>query len=296
MARSERVEEGISHLLAGGSPTGDELSRDLSLLISLMDETYPPVEISPDVERSHLEILLPAAAALRDAPAMPEKRGPTRRKLAEVFAPLSRRIAAGVFAVTTAFSGLAVAGALPPPLQRTAANIGNFVGLHLPVPAKADPPVEVERAPETRGGSITVPPNGGEQGEPDTQHETNHPAKEGRSAEGPKKHKGSKDRGSSQGEKREDSGGEEQGEAEEHVPGNVDEAPDDLGDRQDDDDSTVDVVGEDKVSDDGQDQAGDADAPSEDARVKSEDGDDAPDDGPDEDPAERDDEVDADQA
>jgi hypothetical protein len=291
MARAERVDESITHLLDGGSPAADDLSRDLSVLTSVMDEAFPPVEISPEVESAHMEILLPAAAALQDAPAMPEKRGSMRRRLAEVFAPLSRRVAAGVFAVTTAFSGMAVAGALPAPLQRTAADIGNFVGLDLPDPSRGAPPIKVDRAPDTEGGSISVPPSEAEQNEPDAENGSGTSDQESGS-QGPREDEQGSDEQGSSGEQQEDNGEDEQGEAEEHLPGDIDEVPDDLGDRQDDDHSVdgdgtdkAKDVGEDKVGDD--DRAGDADAPADDARVESDDTEDAPEDErPDSDDAE----------
>ena len=53
------------------------------------------------------------------------------------------------------FGGLATAGALPGPVQRTTAELGTHVGIHLPGAPEADPAVRVRVDPD-RGADVDV--------------------------------------------------------------------------------------------------------------------------------------------
>lgn len=161
MSRLRKTDRDVERILSGKEPIGSG-HEDLSLLVAELKATFPPEQISGQVEQVHL------AAVMQEARLIPEKGEPVERPgskatgpaaqasglprnrrrpmLSELFASLAVKVAASALAGFTAFGGVAAAGALPDPVQSATADVVAHVGIELPNPAKEA--VENERQEE----------------------------------------------------------------------------------------------------------------------------------------------------
>ena len=143
----------LDRLLAGKAPLEGEEFEDLVAFVQDLRATYPEEAVGPATQARHLTAIVGMAHLLaekgdltqrsgskavgpaRQASGLPKwRRRPVLRKM---FAPLAAKVAVAVVALLTAFSGLAVAGTLPRPLQSFAADAASLVGVDLPNPDEA---------------------------------------------------------------------------------------------------------------------------------------------------------------
>jgi hypothetical protein len=153
---------GISHedferFLAGRSPGGDEALEDVERFVRDVRDAYPGRAVAHAVETEHLAAMMQAAGPLvhesepvvrrtRDGLAREKSgwgsRGRSRVKTSDVKRRLLRspvgRVAAVLVAMFTIFSGVALAGVLPAPVQQAVSDVAGSVGIHVPSPADAD--------------------------------------------------------------------------------------------------------------------------------------------------------------
>lgn len=138
MRPTASIDARVTCLLAGDPPAGDPLSEDISVIITQLTGAFPLSSVPQDIADVHMAKMLEVAATLRTSPEVPFSRPAVRRPLISrvrsYFSPLARKVAAVTLSFSAAFSGMAYAGLLPDPLQRTAADLGGLVGLELPDP------------------------------------------------------------------------------------------------------------------------------------------------------------------
>jgi|GEM_PF-5192616 len=137
MTRAAAIDAKLEHLLAGKPPAGDPASEDISLLVAQINELFPEVVIPAEIADAHIAKIVETSSALEPIsatqPIATAQYGLWAR-LGNLFSPLPRKIVAFALSLTAAFSGMAYAGVLPDPLQRTAADLGRMVGIELPDP------------------------------------------------------------------------------------------------------------------------------------------------------------------
>ena len=126
--------------LAESAPAGDEAPGDVKRLVRDLRDAYPRDEIDPSVETAHLAAMAEAARTLRGASPLPpppsRARWDVKRRLLR--SPVGK-VAAVLVAMFTIFSGVALAGVLPAPVQRAVAHVASSVGIHLPAPLEEGP-------------------------------------------------------------------------------------------------------------------------------------------------------------
>jgi hypothetical protein len=147
-----------SEALVEGRPVDDDAGlEDVDAFLTTMRSEFaaaPAPEPRPTL-----------AATLDGRRELRPKSGPTPKPTFPTPRPRTHwglRPVAAVFATgAVLFGGLASAGALPGPVQRTTANLGSHVGLHLPGGADATP-VSDDGQPRTGPSESTTPSSKGE--------------------------------------------------------------------------------------------------------------------------------------
>lgn len=148
MAFAEMVDARLQNILSGHQPGDNPLDEDLSALITQMNELVPEPHIPTEMTDAHIAGILDTFAGLGPSTVTaPQPRRTLAARLGSLAATPARKIAAASLALSTSFSGLAYAGALPDPIQRKAADLAQIVGIDLPHPD--DPVIEDSGPAET---------------------------------------------------------------------------------------------------------------------------------------------------
>jgi len=143
--RSDDSNEEFERALRGGG-SGSPVADDLAAFVEDVRAAFP--RASSLAEEQHLAALVTAAQVLaanseraaRSARKASGRTGhvsefPKRRRVTvkvPVFKSLAAKLAAAAVVVMTSFGGLAVAGALPRPVQHAVANAADTIGVNLP--------------------------------------------------------------------------------------------------------------------------------------------------------------------
>jgi hypothetical protein len=145
----EQILAGRAHLEQGEAPDVKQFVDDVKAAFRAHD-VPPAVEsrhLAAMMETAHLiahkgdPVVRPASKAL--GPAWQASGLPKRRRQRVNTPDVKRRllrspvgtVAAAMVAMFTIFSGVALAGVLPAPVQKAVANVADTVGIHLPSPA-----------------------------------------------------------------------------------------------------------------------------------------------------------------
>jgi hypothetical protein len=165
----------MERLLAGGSSAmGD--SEPVQRFVQDLRTAFPEEPIDAAVAEGHLTAMFETARLLGAeaqpstgviAGARPVATTPERRRrlvFGELLGSLKARVAAGSIASLTAFSGAAVAGVLPDPVQSFVADVASGMGLDLPRPGPARAGIAGDDQTED-----VDPPSGTEDEKADTQ-------------------------------------------------------------------------------------------------------------------------------
>lgn len=249
MALAKMVDARLQNILSGQQPGDNPLDEDLSALITQMNELVPEPYIPPEMADAQIAGILDAFAGL--GPSIATVSQPPRRtwaaRLGSLSATPARKIAAASLALTTSFSGLAYAGALPDPLQRKAADLAGIVGIDIPHPD--DPVSKDSGSPE---------PNAPATGSDDDQTTLDDESKSDEDTSDPSDGKGHGSEDGTSSKPDEDKGGDQasggdDGEADDDVSGSHGSGSDDEGS---DNDSDSDSDGGDSDSDEDSDGSG----------------------------------------
>jgi hypothetical protein len=148
MKRLSNMSDGdLDALRTGHAPDGDPQADGMAQFVSDLGEAFPePSTVA--LEGAHIAAMVQAARLLADKGelvARPASKayGPDcqasglpkpwrETMLGRMLAPKAAKVAAGAVVLTLLFSGVAVAGVLPVPVQNTVADIVQTVGIDLP--------------------------------------------------------------------------------------------------------------------------------------------------------------------
>ena len=246
----------IERLLSGRVPAAGPELDDLTSFLSSLGEAFPEPRVEA-VEAKHLTAMMEAAkeTAASEPATLPTTETP-RSRTSRYISSMKRKVAAASVAGLTAFSGMAVAGVLPPSVQRGVADAAGHVGIDLPSATADEAPIAREgQRPERPSEEIA---------EPGENHRSDR-----RDADRPEGSEGEPDReraaGSAATSKREESADEardREEDAADDAQGSEDESADEARDREED--AADDAQGsEEESADDDADRAEDAadDAP-----------------------------------
>ena len=155
MSRSG-ASDAFEHILAGRAHSEQGEAPDVKRFVDDVKAAFKAEEVPAAVESRHLAAIVEAAHLIAEkgepavrpvskalGPAWQASGLPKRRRDRVTRDDVKRRllrspvgkVAAAMVALFTIFSGVALAGALPAPVQEAVANVADTVGIHLPSPA-----------------------------------------------------------------------------------------------------------------------------------------------------------------
>lgn len=132
----------LDRLLSGRVPAGGGELDDLTSFFRDLGHAFPQPRVEA-LEAEHLTAMMAVAEEIRQDQALaPATKQPQQSVTSRHLFALRRKIAVGSAAALSAFSGMAVAGVLPPPIQTAVADTAGNVGIDLPGGSATDEPSE----------------------------------------------------------------------------------------------------------------------------------------------------------
>jgi hypothetical protein len=165
MGRLSDDDERLENILRGLGAELDATGPDTAEFVEDLDAAYPEVPVDRATEARHIAAMVEAAQIVAsDGPVVRAAvrhselsgRSGWRPVLGGAFRSIAVRIAAALVAFLTAFSGFAVAGALPDAVQSAVADLAGAVGIELPDPQPVHSN-EVEVVDVTREPGVEAP-------------------------------------------------------------------------------------------------------------------------------------------
>ena len=145
--------------LAGGRALQGDAAGELDLRIArLLRAAFPEAPVPVALEEAHLAAILAStqSVAVEGAVAATLPSSPRRSRRYRV-PRLAARLAIASAAFLLLFSGLALAGTLPAPLQGFASDAAALIGVHVPPPHGSPPERFAEPSPSARPSATAVP-------------------------------------------------------------------------------------------------------------------------------------------
>ena len=148
----------IDRLLSGRMPAAGAAMDDLTSFFGDLDQAFPRPQIET-LEARHVAAMMDAAAETAVAGSFVSASAEAQpSKTSRYISSIKRKVVAGSVAGLTAFSGMAVAGVLPPSVQRGVADAAGQVGIDLPGATADEASRAAERHPLERGSQEVAEP------------------------------------------------------------------------------------------------------------------------------------------